>query len=310
MPRANTLFIGRLPPGPAWRAKRRRKRRRQSWRRTRRADVGGCRAADHRLGSGASAAWRASSWGTWRSPTASLVPPPAGGTVLIDSTAGPIAAIAPRDGYQDAVLGFEIVGQDTDGTRTANTNWPSAAELSDFLAERARIFGARGEEQESAPVRPGRPVELTAPAGTSPELTVVDPAASETTVAALGSRTCFSFTTPTSRAFTTSAQGDPVIERFAVNLFDRAESDVRVRPTPGSGESDRAAGRYSDRPRRRCGHGRPRPGPAGDLEAATGVCPVRAGVGMVYLQSSGVSLIAPVWWHGSCSIEDVGRELR
>jgi hypothetical protein len=26
-------------------------------------------------------------------------------------------------------------------------------------------------------------------------------------------------------------QGDQVIQRFAVNLFDRAESDVRVRPT-------------------------------------------------------------------------------
>ena len=38
-----------------------------------------------------------------------VLDPPPGATVLIDSTAGPIAAIAPRDAYQDAVLGFEIV---------------------------------------------------------------------------------------------------------------------------------------------------------------------------------------------------------
>ncbi len=42
-----------------------------------------------------------------------VLQPPPGSTVLIDSTAGPIGAIAPRDAYQDAVLGFEIFGQAT-----------------------------------------------------------------------------------------------------------------------------------------------------------------------------------------------------
>ena len=50
--------------------------------------------------------------------------PPPGSAVLVDSTAGPIAAIAPRDSYENVVLGFEIVGRAADGSRTANTNWP------------------------------------------------------------------------------------------------------------------------------------------------------------------------------------------
>ena len=81
-----------------------------------------------------------------------------------------------------------------------------------------------------------------------------------------------------------------MVERFAVNLFDRAESDIGVRPTqdPESqtlrpadiriGHVDVAAATDRTPARQR------------DVEGAARVCPVRAGAGMVYLQSPGVSL--------------------
>jgi hypothetical protein len=158
-----------------------------------------------------------------------VVQPPAGGAVLIESTAGPIAAIAPRDSYQDAVLGFEIVGQDADGTRTANTNWPIRPSFPTFWLNALEYLASRGEEQESAAVRPGRPVELNTPAGAD-RLTVVAPDGRETMVLRT-EQDVFQFTGTDKPGLYQVRQGDSVVERFAVNLFDRAESDVGVRPT-------------------------------------------------------------------------------
>ena len=52
-----------------------------------------------------------------------LTKPPAGGKVLVDSTAGPIMAIAPRDSYEDCVLGFDIIREE-EGETVLGTNWP------------------------------------------------------------------------------------------------------------------------------------------------------------------------------------------
>ena len=92
-----------------------------------------------------------------------VLQPPAGATTLIDATAGPIAAIAPREGYQDAVLGFEIVGQSSDGARTVNTNWPRMHSFPTFWLNALEYLagGARGERGEFE-VRPGRSIELHA----------------------------------------------------------------------------------------------------------------------------------------------------
>jgi len=158
-----------------------------------------------------------------------VVRPPAGGTVLIESTAGPIAAIAPRDSYQDAVLGFEIVGTAADGSRTANTNWPIRPSFPTFWLNVLEYLASRGEEQLVASVRPGRPVELRAPAGID-RLSVVDPTGREIVVPRAEDDS-LRFTATEVPGVYQVRQGDVVTERFAVNLFDRAESDVGVRPT-------------------------------------------------------------------------------
>ena len=84
--------------------------------------------------------------------------PPPGATVLIDSTAGPIAAVAPRDAYQDAVLGFEIVGQAADGSTIGEHELAADAELPDILSQRARVFGGaiRRIRKSLRPSRAGR----------------------------------------------------------------------------------------------------------------------------------------------------------
>ena len=230
LPRANTLFVGTLPPGSVWR---------------RGEDASGDPSGNQRPAETPVAGPQIIDWDRASPLLANVdlgdvviadslvVRPPAGGTVLIESTAGPIAAIAPRDSYQDVVLGFEIVGQDADGTRTANTNWPIRPSFPTFWLNVLEYLASRGEEQELATVRPGRPVEFHAPAGAD-RLTVTAPDGRETTVPR-SEQDAFTFTGTEKPGVYQVRQGDSavdlIVERFAVNLFDRAESDIGVRPT-------------------------------------------------------------------------------
>jgi hypothetical protein len=229
MPRANTLLIGREPPDAAWLGE----------------------AAEGIEGDGKSDASPAE-----RTPNLATVPqiidwdrshpllanvelgnvdiadsivlePPAGSTVLIDSTAGPIAAIAPRDAYQDLALGFEIFGTDKDGSRTVNTNWPRRLSFPTFCLNVLEQLAGGTEDSQLSSVRPGRPVALRT-AGNAPELIVTDPTGKQHSVKRT-SEDIFPFHDTYQLGVYDVQRGDQVIERFAVNLFDRDESDVRVR---------------------------------------------------------------------------------
>jgi hypothetical protein len=156
-----------------------------------------------------------------------LVKPPAGATVLVDSTDGPIAAIAPRDAYQDAVLGFEIVHQEADGSRSANTNWWNRLSFPTFWLNTLEYLSGGGEESQHASVAPGQPVEIRA-TGNVEQLTVIDPAGKEFTIGRAG-EDVFQFHDTDRLGVYQVKRDDQLIERFAVNLFDRRESDVRVR---------------------------------------------------------------------------------
>jgi hypothetical protein len=226
MPRANTFFLGRVPPGLVWR-------------RTDDASEGvaDAQSAEPPLVAGPQIIdWDRASpllahvdLGDVAIADSLVVQPPPGGTVLVESTAGPIAAIAPRDSYQDAVFGFEIIGTRPDGSRTANTNWPIRPSFPTFWLNVLEYLATRGEQHMAASVRPGRPVELRA-AALVDRMTVVNPQGGETIVPRAEDDS-FRFTATDAPGVYEVRQGDVVIERFAVNLFDRAESDVGVRPT-------------------------------------------------------------------------------
>ena len=108
MPAANTLFLGTLPPDGRWKAAARR-------------DVPQIvdTAAAHPL-------MRSVDMSGVVIAAATAVTPPQGGRVLIDSDAGPLLAIGPRDGWEDLVLGFPLqsAGASDAAQRLAyETNW-------------------------------------------------------------------------------------------------------------------------------------------------------------------------------------------
>lgn len=243
MPRANTLFIGRLPPGATWRGG------------IGPEDASGGNPAPNKTETEAEAATKPASsrfdsavagpqiidWDRAQPLMANVelgyvdiadslvLDPPPGAAVLIDSTIGPIAAIAPRDAFQDVVLGFEIFGHEDDGTTTANTNWPRHLSFPTFWLNVLEFIGGGTEDSNLAPAYPGSPVELR-PAGNATELTVVDPTGKPHTIRR-GAEDVFQFYDTGRTGIYEVRRGADVIERFAVNLFDRNESDVRVRPS-------------------------------------------------------------------------------
>ncbi len=218
MPRAHTLFVGRLPPIEEWLAKSTSEPvfapQIIDWQRSHPllnlVELGNVQIADSRLPR-----------------------PPLGGRVLIDSTQGPLFAIAPRDRYEDAVLGFEIVGTAADGSRTFNTDWPRKHSFPGFWLNVLEYFaGGRGEA--SAHNRPGRLVELRFAESTQPlELELPDGERQRVELDSSGRLTLHE----TGQLGVYQIwEGSQVKKRFAVNLFDREESAIRLRVRPDGEE--------------------------------------------------------------------------
>jgi hypothetical protein len=212
MPAANTLFIGRLPPLDGWKAK-------SStepvtapqiidWQRSHPllnlVELGNVVVAD-----------------------SLIVRPPAGGKVLIDSTQGPLLSIAPRDGFEDAVLGFEIVGRDESGDVMANTNWPRYFSFPNFCLNVFQYLAGGTADVQSEQNRPGSAVEIDL-AERDSRLTVVLPDRSTRQVDRPAAGKLAFHETDQPGVYEVRA-GERVAARFAVNLFDREESDVRLR---------------------------------------------------------------------------------
>jgi hypothetical protein len=210
MPAANTMFIGGLPPLESWTAQQSKETvfgpQIIDWDRSHPLlnllELAGIQIAD-----------------------AQLVKPPLGGRALVDTTAGPLASIAPRDRFEDVVLGFEIVGRNEAGERTFNTDWPRKHSFPSFWLNVLEHFSSGVEAQQTH--RPGEVVELRMPPGTDTvSIELPDGSRVGVEVDSTG-RVAFQ---ETERLGTYQVYAkDMVVKQFAVNLFDRDESDVALR---------------------------------------------------------------------------------
>jgi len=211
MPPANTLFIGRLPPDAAWQK----------------------RAIQEPVSTPQIIDWQRShpllnlvELGNVQLIDSLLTQPPLGGKVLIDTTLGPIFAVAPRDSYEDAVLGFEIVGRNSAGQRTVNTNWPRRHSFPNFCLNILEYLAGGSLLPHTQSHRPDKPVELQI-ASLATELEVELPDGTRTTLP-MASPGRLAFHETDQLGVYTVLEGQEVLRRFAVNLFDREESDVRL----------------------------------------------------------------------------------
>lgn len=208
MPQANTLFIGRAPPYEGWIL----------------GERGGPPAIldldrSHPL-------MQLLELGNVRIVEGSPVKAPPGGTILIDSTIGPLFAIAERQAYQDAVLGFEFLTRDATGEVVPNTDWQRYFSFPIFVQNMLQYLGGSGGSTSAASVLPGKPIKLRSP-GQVHTLKIVSPSKVESVLKREG-QSGFTFTsTDEPGIYSVFENGsDQPNYHFAVNLFHLRESNL------------------------------------------------------------------------------------
>jgi len=217
MPRTNTFVIGCIPPGTGWKAG-------PAVTLPQIFDA----AVSHRL----------MQWVDVNeiqkviSATPLIVP--SGGTVLIDSDAGHLLAIAPREGFEDIVLGMDLIEQRAaaDGSLAVyrNTDWPWRASFASFIFNVLTDRAGGQDLAASGSYRPGMPVTLEAPDSRT-GIDVQTP--SRTTVQLPPSSSGkLTFTATDELGVYRAFSGGKLVQQFAVNLLDPAETDIRLSAEP------------------------------------------------------------------------------
>ncbi len=152
---------------------------------------------------------------------------PLGGTVLIESHVGVLLGIAPREGFEDLVQAFPIVSVNEKGERFANTDWPIRVSFPVFIGNVLSYLGGSSLETNETFVQPGQTVTLRTSEPVD-EVTVRSPTGQQSIVPRGPSNTfVYGQTEQTGVYQVGSARSEQVNQRFAVNLFDVTESNVR-----------------------------------------------------------------------------------
>ena len=160
--------------------------------------------------------------------------PPSGAAVLIDSDLGPMMAIAPRDSFEDIVVGFSIIEEQTgaDGKtkKFYGTNWPTRQSFPVFVKNLFEYCGGGRSGTGGENVRPGTPVVLESP-GQQTNLGILSPSGGKIDLKS-GKLGKLSFTETAELGIYRVQSGGKTVDQFAVNLFDPGESDIRPNRSP------------------------------------------------------------------------------
>ena len=211
MPEANTLFIGRTPP--------------EGW--THGEKQGRVILTDvdqrHEL-------TQLVEMSNVRVVEAMTVKGPAGTAALISSNLDngePVYAIGPRLGrsYEDAVLGFEIVGQDKAGQKEINTDWMIRRSFPVFAMNAVKYLGKVRQSQSGRSVLPGEVCRIRS-ATALPQVTVKSPRGDRFDIAREAQFYSFTHTDELGAYAVFEAQPDKPAQQFVVNLFDSRESNL------------------------------------------------------------------------------------
>ncbi len=173
---------------------------------------------------------------------------PAGTSDLLTADAGPVMSIAPREGYQDLIVGFEILSATEDGGSAFNTDWPVQRSWPVFWLNVLRHVGGAVELGAAASHRPGETVTLRVD-NRLREVAVTRPDGSQDRLqVGPGGVTPIAATEQTG-LYRVAAEETP-LALFAVNLLDVQEGRLTVAPDvqvgyepPVSAEGVEVAGR-------------------------------------------------------------------
>ena len=154
---------------------------------------------------------------------------PPGTRELVGGDAGTVLALAPRDGYQDLVLGFPIITTAEDGSSQTNTNWFAERSWPVFLLNVMRYLAGAADATSAPTFLPGDTVRLRVES----QIKSVDIArgggVGETVLTgASGNVEYVDSEMPGS--YQVRAE-DKLVDLFSINLFSRQESQITPRAT-------------------------------------------------------------------------------
>lgn len=212
MPLANTMFIGSLPPGDTWQA-----------------EPSGEYPPFVIDINRSHPMLQYVDMGTVRIVEGSALSPPPGATELIRTDAGVLLAVAPRDAYQDAVLGMPLLHQTDDGL-LPNTNWPIQRSFPVFFLNALEYLGGAVSTAGAKTVQPGQPAILNL-ASRFDEVEITDPEGNKSRLQRSGGPQLI-FTATDSLGFYEARPvgSDRLLQMFSVNLFSEQESNVAIAP--------------------------------------------------------------------------------
>lgn len=175
--------------------------------------------------------------------------PPRGAAVLLESTDGPIMALAARESHQDLVISFPLAELQENGEFAVNTNWPSQLSFPLFLQNVVNYLSGGARYFTTEVATPGSLVRLRVPP-TVETIRVTNPE-DKTETLQRDSGQSFSFGgTERIGWYRVETEGSKRLELpFAVNLLDPRESDLTVREQLEIGHEE-IAGQRSIEPAR------------------------------------------------------------
>jgi hypothetical protein len=151
--------------------------------------------------------------------------PPVGATVLIDTDrAGVLFAIAPREAYEDAVLGFALVEDDG-----LHTDWPMKLSFPLFLFNVLEYLGGVRDPLVAGAIAPGSSVRLEHEGG-GKQLEVQKPDTARVPILRSDIGTFHFVESNQLGVYRVTADDavDEIPQHFAVNLFSPEESNIRL----------------------------------------------------------------------------------
>lgn len=157
---------------------------------------------------------------------------PVGSTELVGADIGPMLVLAPRDGFQDMVLGFPIVSTDAEGSSTTNTNWYAERSWPVFMLNVLRYLAGAAEATGAPSHQPGQTVRVRLENALSDVVLVrndQDGSAPPETLS-LGPTGSVEIVSTDRPGNYQIKSGDRIADLFAVNLFDTTESTLAVAP--------------------------------------------------------------------------------
>ncbi|WP_435009431.1 vWA domain-containing protein [Tundrisphaera lichenicola] len=205
-PEANTLYFGALPPGPAYE---------------------NSKMVDNPTILDVDASQPLMQYirdlSVVRVSKAIIVEPPPGSSVLFESDSGPLAFIAPRSGFSDAIVAFDLIRE-----KSFNTDWVTKYSFPLFLFNAIQTLGNARESAGEEVHVPGQAVVLRTE-NPPQSMTIVDPNGKESAPIPRTPQGTFLYNDANLTGIYHARWQPEGSQSFAVNQFDSRESDLAPR---------------------------------------------------------------------------------